>query len=437
MNASIVGGGLVGSLWSIFLARRGIDSEVYERRPDMRRADIPAGRSINLAVSTRGLHALERVGLRDEILKYGVAMRGRMIHAPSGEQSLLRYGKDDSECIYSISRGSLNKVLMTEAEKTGRVRFHFERRVRDVSLREDGLRFTDEAGEHTAELLFGTDGSASAVRDAISPRASSEELSYGYKELTIAPEHSQGLDKNALHIWPRGTYMLIALPNYDDSYTCTLFLPFTHFDRLSDAAAVRAFFDRDFKDAVPRLPDLSEQFFANPTGRMVTVKCAPWNFGGKALLLGDAAHAIVPFFGQGMNCGFEDCALLDDLMQKGMHDLPTLFSAFSTMRKPNADAIADMAVENFVEMRDKVADPQFLFEREVEKILAREFPGDYVPRYGLVTFSRVPYRIAYEAGVRQQAILRELCDGLAEPQAVDLVRAKALIVDKLVPLVRG
>jgi kynurenine 3-monooxygenase len=438
MKATIIGGGLVGSLWAIFLARRGIEAEIFERRPDMRRADIPAGRSINLAVSTRGLHALEKVGLKDEILKHGVAMRGRMIHAEDGAQSLLRYGQDDSECIYSISRGTLNKALMTEAEKTGLVRIHFERQVTAV-------RF-DDAVAHEAEVLFGTDGSASAVRQAISPNASNEKLSYGYKELTIAPEHSKGMDKHALHIWPRGSsagvrYMLIALPNEDESYTCTLFLPFEghspSFATLSDAHSVRSFFDASFQDAVPRLPDLSEQFFAHPTGEMWTVKCQPWNIGGRSLLLGDAAHAIVPFFGQGMNCGFEDCSILDDSFAKGTQDLPTLFSAFSSMRKPNADAIADMAVENFVEMRDKVADPRFVFEKEVEKVLAREFPLDYVPRYGLVTFSRVPYRTAYEAGVRQQAILSELCNGIETPEQVDLVKAKKLITDKLTPLLRG
>ena len=468
MNATIVGGGLVGSLWSIFLARRGFSVTMHERRPDMRRADIPAGRSINLAVSTRGLHALERVGLREKVLEHGVAMRGRMIHAPDGSQSLLRYGKDDSECIFSISRGTLNKVLLSEAEETGRVRVHFDRLVRDVRFSESAVHFADEAGEHSAELLFATDGSASAVRAALMKlpghRETSEELSYGYKELTIAPAHSAGLDRHALHIWPRGTFMLIALPNEDDSYTCTLFLPQRNehrkgtrsvsaekgpgseaaggrkclsFEELGDDAAVRAFFGEHFADAVPRLPDLTEQFFTNPVGQMWTVKCAPWNYQGRALLLGDAAHAIVPFFGQGMNCGFEDCALLDDLIAKGTYDLPTLFSAFSTMRKPNADAIADMAVENFIEMRDKVADPKFVFEKEVEKILQKEFPGDYVPRYGLVTFSRVPYRIAFEAGVRQQAILTELCATIQKPQDVDLKRAKQLIVEKLTPLLRG
>lgn len=432
MKATIAGGGLVGSLWSIFLARRGYDVTIHERRPDMRRADISAGRSINLAVSTRGLHALDQVGLKGKILEHGVAMRGRMIHALDGTQTLLRYGKDDNDCIHSISRGTLNKVLMTEAEKTGRVKIHFDRRVRDVQIG-DRVRFTDDQGSHEADLLFGTDGSASAVRQAIVKSETADELSYGYKELTIAPEHSQGMDKNALHIWPRGTYMLIALPNYDDSYTCTLFLPFTMFDALGDPVA---FFARDFKDALPRLPDLAEQFAANPTGRMVTVKCSPWNYsdetGDKALLLGDAAHAIVPFFGQGMNCGFEDCTLLDDLMQKGAS-----FATFSALRKPNSDAIADMAVENFLEMRDKVADPTFQFHKQVEALLQKEFPLDYVPRYQLVTFTRVPYRTAYDAGVLQQEILNELCHGLTKPEQVDLAKARQLIATKLTPLFRG
>jgi kynurenine 3-monooxygenase len=425
-QAAIVGAGLVGSLLSIFLARRGHRITMYERRADMRRESIAAGRSINLAISSRGLHALKLVGLESEVLKRATPMRGRMMHSPTGELTFQRYGRDDSEYINSISRGDLNKILMTAAEETGRVRIEFHHAVEDLS-------------SVAAPMIFGADGSSSVVRRSLaaSPGFTNTEiyLEHGYKELAIpaGPGGNHRLERNALHIWPRGTYMLIALPNFDGSFTCTLFLPFkgaVSFEAMKTGADVSAFFAEHFADALPLMEGLEEEFFAHPTGHMVTVKCAPWNDAARTLLLGDAAHAIVPFFGQGMNCGFEDCEVLDGLLER-YSDRAHAFEKFFESRKPNSDAIADMAVENFIEMRDKVADKRFLLEKAVEHILQEKFPDRYVPRYALVTFSRVPYKFAYDAGIVQAGILKELCRDLARPEEVDLRKAEQLINERL------
>jgi kynurenine 3-monooxygenase len=333
----------------------------------------------------------------------------------------------------------LNAFLLDAAESTGRVKVHFKHKLEDAEPEKGELRFETPKGRETLTFarVFGADGSASALRNAMSARKgvkpSEVLLDAGYKELIIAPERSEGLELNALHIWPRHAFMLIALPNKDRSYTCTLFLSFKgkeSFEALSDRAAVRAFFEKQFPDVMKRIPDLEEQFFANPTGKMVTIKTAPWNGGERSLLIGDAAHAIVPFFGQGMNCGFEDCVLLDEgigSVLEGKETWSKLFDRFGRERKPDSDAIADMAVENFIEMRDLVADPQFLMEKAVERILSREFADQYVSRYQLVTFSRVPYSRAYAAGIAQSKILKELCAGLKRAEDVDLKLARKLI----------
>jgi kynurenine 3-monooxygenase len=426
VGAAVIGAGLVGSLLSVFLAARGRRITVYERRADMRRESIDAGRSINLAISTRGLHALNRVGLVQEVLKRATPMRGRMMHSPTGELTFQRYGRNDSEYINSISRADLNKILMTAAEKTGRVKIEFDHPINDVSVLD-------------VPMIFAADGSGSAVRRelAANPGFTNVEskLDHAYKELDIppGPGGAHRLERNALHIWPRGTYMLIALPNFDGSFTCTLFLPFkgpVSFEALKTGADVSKFFGEHFSDALPLIERLEETFFGNPVGHMVTVKCAPWDDGRRTLLLGDAAHAIVPFFGQGMNCGFEDCEVLDDLLKRHSYRAEA-FSAFFASRKPNCDAIADMAVENFIEMRDKVTDKHFLLEKAVEHILQEKFSGRYVPRYALVTFSRVPYKFAYDAGVEQAGILTELCRDLARPEDVDLSKAEKLINERL------
>lgn len=446
---TIAGEGLVGSLLAIILAKKGHDVLALERRPDMRKEKVSAGRSINLAISTRGIHALKEAGLADHVLSRAIPMMGRMIHPPAGPTSFQPYGKDDSEHINSISRGWLNAALMDHAERSKRVEIRFSQRVmgfdpdkRELTLKDEK---TGEVGGMAAELVLACDGAGSAVRGDIcrrdGARRSEEQLGHGYKELTLpaGPGGAFQLEKNALHIWPRGTYMLIALPNFEGSFTCTLFLPYkgpASFEALKTPGDVRRFFSEQFPDALALLPNVEEQFFSNPTGAMVTVKCSPWHVEDKALLLGDAAHAIVPFYGQGMNCGFEDVSVLSRLIDEGGGDWRSVFERFEAERKPNADAIADMAVENFIEMRDKVADPRFLFQKKVEKLLQAKFSG-YVPRYSLVTFSRLPYTLAQKAGAAQSRILEELCSGLADPEDVDYGKAERLIDKHLRPLFQG
>ncbi|WP_224368689.1 FAD-dependent oxidoreductase [Hyalangium versicolor] len=442
---TVAGAGLVGSLMSIFLARRGFQVEVLERRPDMRSESVDAGRSINLAISTRGLHALRQVGLEEEARRHAIPMRGRMIHPLSGTLTLQPYGKDDSQHINSISRAWLNKFLMTHAEATGRVRIRFKQRIQHVDFESALLTVHDEASgvtrEERASVLLGADGAGSAVRQEMmrQPEHGSTQdlLSHGYKELTIpaGPGGSFQMEKHALHIWPRGSFMLIALPNEDGSFTCTLFLPFegpVSFASLDSPPKLSAFFAEQFPDALALIPQLTHDFFKNPTGSMITVKSRPWHVGSRALVLGDAAHAIVPFFGQGMNCGFEDCGVLDGLLErKSLWE--EAFSEFFRLRKPNADAIADMAVENFIEMRDSTASARFLLEKQVEKVLLNAFPGQFLSRYTLVSFSRVPYRLAYEVGSIAGGIVSELTEGLSRAEDVDLERAARLIRERLVP----
>ncbi|MGZ3458096.1 MAG: FAD-dependent oxidoreductase [Archangium sp.] len=447
-RVTVAGAGLVGSLLAMYLARRGFQVDVLERRPDMRREVIDAGRSINLAISTRGLHALRQVGLEEEALRHAIPMRGRMIHPVSGELAFQAYGRDESQHINSLSRAWLNKFLMTHAEGTGRVRIEFKQRVQHVDFEKGTLSVLDEASGVTRELrtpvVFGTDGAGSAVRHEVERlpghATAQEQLGHGYKELTIpaGPGGAFRMEKHALHIWPRGSYMLIALPNEDGSFTCTLFLPFqgpVSFETLDSPERVKAFFEQQFPDVLPLIPDLVHDFFHHPTGTMVTVKSAPWHVEGKVALLGDAAHAIVPFFGQGMNCGFEDCVVLDACL--GRHARwAEAFEEFFRLRKTNADAIADMAVENFVEMRDKTADSRFLLEKAVEKVLLNAFPGEFLSRYTLVSFSRVPYRLAYEVGALAGGIVAELCEGITRAGDVDLERARTLIRERLVPFVK-
>lgn len=443
----LAGAGLVGSLLALFLARRGRAVEVFERRPDMRKEQISAGRSINLAISVRGLNALAQVGLEQEALAHAIPMTGRMIHGRDGGLTFQAYGKDDSQCIHSLSRGLLNTLLLDAAERTGRVRLAFRRRVlaldparRELTVEVDGVHTERVEGA----VVYGTDGAGSAVRRAVveARGGTSHEmlLAHGYKELMLpaSPDGGWRLERNALHIWPRGDFMLIALPNEDGSFTCTLFLAFEgapSFATLEAPGAVRAFFREHFADIEPLLGDLEAQIADNPTGSMVTVKCSAWHAGDAALLLGDAAHAIVPFFGQGMNCGFEDCVVLDGLDAPGA-PREEVFARFEQLRKTNADAIADMAVENFVEMRASTADPRYLLEKAIEKRLLAELPGAFVSRYALVTFSRAPYRVAYDAGRIASEIVQQLAQGVGSAEEVDLDRARTLVAARLTPFLR-
>ena len=443
---TLIGAGLNGPLLALGLVRRGFQVEIYERRRDMRRVRTSAGRSINLALSTRGIHALSEAGLWSAMQKIVIPMKGRMMHSPASDLTFQPYGRDAAEVIYSISRAELNIALMNAAEAQG-VRIVFQQRCTGIDLKTGALSLRDEATaeEKTLEtaLAIACDGSASAIRSEMLKlnrfNFSQQYLEYGYKELTIpaGPAGQHILEANALHIWPRGNYMLIALPNVDGTFACILFLPFEGpdgFAQLSTPAHLLDFFRSQFPDTVPPMPGLAENFFANPTGAMVTIKCSPWHADGRVLLLGDAAHAIVPFFGQGINCGFEDCTTLLALLDRHGADWHRVFLEFEQARKVNTDAIADLAVENFVEMRDRVADPAFLFRKKVELALEAKYPRVFVPKYSMVTFHRIPYATAMRRGQTQDRMLTELCQGINRVEDLDWVKADRLIRNQLTPL---
>jgi kynurenine 3-monooxygenase len=419
----IVGGGLSGSLLAILLAKRGFDVHVYERRPDMRVENIGGGRSINLALSARGIHALKQVGLDQAVLAGAVAMKGRMTHDPAGNTNFQPYGKNEYEYINSISRSGLNIILMNEAEKYPNVRFHFSQRCTGMDWQTGEVTFHDEKTQHTYTVtgatVFGTDGSASAIRQSLRSITDFQyeyaPLGHGYKELTIFPDENNGfrMDGQSLHIWPRKSFMLIALPNLDRTFTCTLFYPESgaeSFEQLTTPDAVNAFFQTYFPDIIPLIPDLTDQFLSNPLGHLGTVKCFPWTYGGKALLVGDAAHAVVPFYGQGMNCSFEDCIAVDQCIERFGTNWEKVFSEYQNLRKANTDAIADMALENFIEMRDHTANPTFIRKRHLELRLETMFPDRFISKYGMVTFRHdIPYALAKNKGNLQDEFLMNIC----------------------------
>ncbi len=418
---TIVGAGLVGSLLSIYLAKRGHKVTIFERRPDMRTTNLVAGRSINLALSDRGWRGLEGVGIAEDIRKIGIPMYGRFLHHRDGSTGYQAYGKDN-QAIYSVSRADINMKLMDLAEKQPGVKIHFEHRCMHVDKVKGQVQFED--AQHTTinapgDLVFGSDGAFSAVR--LSMQLQNDRFEYnqhyiesGYKELIIPPGENGKflLEKNALHIWPRGTFMMIALPNPDGNFTCTLFLPFEgekSFAKLKSEEQVMKFFKEEFPDALPLMPTLTRDWFANPVSSLVTVKCYPWVFEDKVALIGDAAHAIVPFYGQGMNCGFEDCVILDELIDKHKENWPDILSEYQKLRKPDADAIADLAVGNFIEMRDKTADATFLLQKKIEARFSEKYPDKWVPLYSMVTYSpHIRYSTARERGDRQQAIMDKI-----------------------------
>lgn len=443
---TLIGAGLNGPLLALELAKRGFQVQIYERRPDMRRVPMRAGRSINLALSVRGIHALTQAGLWKEMQRIVIPMKGRMMHSAASEITFQPYGRSESDVINSISRAGLNIALMDTAEANG-VKIYFQKRCIGIDLKNGALQLRDEESGREQVVATGAviacDGSGSAIRSEMSKQnrfnLSQQYLDYGYKELTIpaAPGDKHAMEPNALHIWPRGSYMLIALPNIDGTFACILFLPFEgvdSFDELTGRDAVLSFFQSQFPDVVPLTPDLVDNFFANPVGAMVTIKCSPWHLDGKVLLLGDASHAIVPFFGQGINCGFEDCTVLTELLDQYGADWKKVFSEFEDARRGNTDAIADMAIENFVEMRDYVGDPHFLFRKKVELALQEKHPQHFVPKYSMVTFLRVPYRTALKRGKVQDGILTELCKRIDRIEDLDWGKAEKLIHDELIPL---
>jgi kynurenine 3-monooxygenase len=420
-NFTIIGSGLVGSLLSIYLAKRGYTVNVYERRPDLRTNRISAGRSINLALSDRGWRGLAGVGVVDEIRKVAIPMTGRMMHSVEGKLTYQPYGKD-GQAINSVSRGGLNCVLMDLAEQHG-VKIHYNQRCTNVDLKSATAWFenaeTKQAIEVKSDRIFSTDGAFSAGRLQMQLATdrfnySQTYLEHGYKELTIPPnaDGEYAMDPSALHIWPRDSYMLIALPNMDKSFTCTLFFPFNgdpSFSSLDTTEKAMAFLRSAFPDIIDLIPNIEQEFMTNPHASLVTVRCFPWRFQDKVLMLGDAAHAIVPFYGQGMNCGFEDCVVLDELIEKHNENWDAIFEEFQQLRKPDADAIAELALNNFVEMRDKVGKASFLLQKKIEARFSEKYPTKWTPLYTMVTYSpHIRYSEALREGNRQEAIMQKV-----------------------------
>ncbi len=415
-NITIVGGGLVGSMLACYLSRRGHKVDVYERRPDMRKAGYIGGRSINLALSHRGWKTLKKIGLDAVVDKIAIPMRGRMIHDLNGNTQLLPYGKD-GQAIYSVSRGELNRIMVEEAEKFPKVKFHFDYRCAAVDFDTTTTQFqhvvTGEKLHTRSDIIFGADGAFSEVRYEMQ-RTNNFNLSqqyeaFGYKELHI-PETADGkhqLEKHALHIWPRGSFMMIALPNIDGSFTVTLFAPFkgeNGFDNLKTDADVVAYFGKHFPDAMALMPDLTKTFFANPTSSLCTIKCFPWKY-KNACLIGDAAHAIVPFYGQGMICGFEDVRELDEILDATAENWEDALDKFQYQRKPNGDAIADLALYNYIEMRDLSGREDFQLRLKIERKIADRFFDKFMTHYSMVTFSDLSYSEAKRRGERQNELL--------------------------------
>lgn len=419
-QVSILGAGLVGSLLAVILRKRGYEVTIYERRPDMRKAVVGAGRSINLAMSARGWKALELAGLRDDLDAIAIPMYGRYLHMADGSVATQAYSKNN-EAIYSVSRGELNKRLMTLAEQNGAT-IHFDHRCTKADVVNNTLQFSLPDGSAKtvqADLLFGADGAFSALRSSYThmDRVNCDQtyLEYGYKELCIPPasDGSLVMDKNYLHIWPRGNYMMIALPNTDNTFTCTMFMPFkgeNSFELLKTEADVNSFFSEKFADAKNLMPSLIEDFFTNPTASLVTTRIFPWHYKDKSALIGDAAHAIVPFYGQGMNAGFEDCTILDGLLSKYGEDWDVILQEYEAKRKPAGDAVANLALMNFVEMRDKVSDPAFLERKKIEKELGKKYPEQFVSIYEMVSFSHIPYYTAINCVKAQDRLLASIMD---------------------------
>ena len=416
---TLVGSGLAGGMMAAFLGRRGHDVDLYERRGDPHAGNLVGGRSINLALSTRGIHALQQLGIADEVLRHAIPMRGRMIHDKSGDLHFASYDRDPQKCINSIGRGALNNATIEAAQRYPNVRVRFNHRCTDVDLEAPVAHLldteTNESIEAHGDAVIGVDGAFSAVRQAMQQRLSAFKydesyLEHGYKELTIPPaaDGSWQMEKEALHIWPRKSFMMIALPNPDGSFTCTLFWEFTgprSFESTRADDDVRRFFDEEFPDAVPLMPALFDEYRENPTGSLVTIRCAPWHFRDKVALVGDAAHAVVPFYGQGMNAAFEDCVVLDQCLAEFSDDRARAFAEYFRRRKENADALADLAVDNFIEMRDKTASKRFRAKKKLDHLLEGWLPGAYLPLYTMVSFTRIPYAEAARRARRQDAMV--------------------------------
>jgi kynurenine 3-monooxygenase len=446
---NIVGAGLGGALLAVLLAKRGFAVSLYDRRPDPRHVHAERGRSINLALATRGMRALERAGVMEAVRPLLIEMRGRMIHERTGEPKLLSYGWKPNEVIYSVGRAALTRLLVEAAATHRNVSLHFNQACLGVSATENVAHFRDEETDESFDApltpTIGTDGAGSVLRASLAAdrfiQVREEFLDHDYKELTLPPVNgAPTLDVNALHVWPRGGFMLIALPNTDGSFTATLFLARkgpNSFASLQTAQQVQEFFAREFPDAVPLIPDLLTEFFAHPQGQLGTVHAAPWHVGGKVLLLGDAAHAIVPFHGQGMNAAFEDCTTFDALLDRCC-EWESLFAEFDRTRRPNAEAIAQMALENYIEMRDTVLDPGFQRRKAMSEELERRFPDRFIPRYAMVMFHpEISYADALRRGAVQSEILLALDQLAGTSGALDLHEATVMINERLPQIATG
>ena len=415
----LIGSGLAGGLLAAYLGRRGYDVDLYERRADPREGNIVGGRSINLAISTRGIHALEQIGIAHEALQHAIPMRGRMIHpAGAGARTIFSpYDVDPKKCINSIGRAALNTTVIEAAQRYPNVRVYFNHKCTRVDLDDAVAHLETQSGEIMArgDAVIGVDGAFSAVRQSMQLKIGNFQydesyLAHGYKELTIppGPDGSWRMEKNALHIWPRKSFMMIALPNPDGSFTCTLFWQFEgphSFACTKSDDDVHRFFDEEFPDAVPIMPTLLEDFRQNPIGSLMTIRCAPWSYRDKVCLLGDAAHAVVPFYGQGMNAAFEDCVVLDECLEKFPDDRERAFAEYFSRRKENADALADLAIGNFIEMRDKTASRTFRAKKKLDHLLEGALPGIYLPLYTMVTFTRIPYAMAAKRARAQDLLV--------------------------------
>lgn len=442
----VVGAGLTGSLLAILLARRGHRVRLYERQKDMRRAPLDAGRSINLALAARGIRALELAGVMDEVRPLLIPLPGRMLHDLNGKLTFVPYGQRPEEVIYSVSRPGLNGILLDAAERAG-VELLFQHPVVGADFTRHRLVFRDEAAQRIQECdmqrVFATDGAGSVLRrtmvEQLNVACTEQLLEHGYKELTLPPlpNGEPRIDKHALHIWPRGGFMLIALPNVDGTFTMTLFLSMTgpeSFETLTTPASIEAFFSRHFPEVPPLMPELAAEFLRHPTGIMGTVRSQRWSDADRLLLVGDAAHAITPFHGQGMNCCFEDCRELDEFLLHSA-DWARSFGEFENSRRPNTDAIADMALENYLEMRDTVRDAKFHLHKALSLELERRHPQRFVPRYSMVMFrDDIPYAVAYERGRIQNEILATLTMRADSLATVDLNAADRMIEQRLPPL---
>src|SRR4051812_19195030 len=440
-DVRILGAGMAGALLAVLLARRGCGVSLFDRRPDPRYSPPERGRSINLALAARGIKALEYAGVMRHVRPLLIEMRGRCVHDLSGATKLLPYGWKPGEVIYSVGRAALTTLLVQAAGRYPNVTMNFTERALSVSGRHNVIRFCDDEPDDPYELplarTIATDGAGSIVRTGLAAErlitAREEPLDHDYKELTLPPVNGKPvLDVHALHVWPRGGFMLIALPNTDGSFTATLFLSRKQFAQLDTPEAVSEFFAHEFPDAVPLMPDLLKEFFEHAQGQLGTVHTSPWFVRDQVVLMGDAAHAIVPFHGQGMNAAFEDCLAFDELAGRH-HDWQKLFTEFDHVRRPNAEAIAQMALENYIEMRDTVLDPRFQRYKVMSVELEKRFPDRFIPRYSMVMFHpEIPYAEALRRGQIQQEILAALDTG--DPGSIDFERAKVMIHERLTPV---